>query len=419
MLDRRYKITKYLSKGAFGRTFLARDTRRPNHPICVVKQLELRHSNPDYLRQAIELFEREAITLEKLGKHSQIPTLLAHFEIDGEFYLIEEYIEGKTLAEELVEEVTKSEKQVISIVNELLEILTFVHKNNIIHRDIKPSNIIRSQQDNKLVLIDFGAVKEISTLQNPGTIIGTPGYAAPEQWEGKPSFSSDIYAVGLIGIQALTGIRPNDFSIEDEKEIIWGEQISVSRKFTAILTKMVQKNQSNRYSTADEVIKDIKNIKEGKTIILPFKKLLFSSLAIMTTISLFLWLKPIINKESENTLPLNGMAIDGNLEPDNICQDVLSAKDKYCHKYTFRGEQGQEITLKMNSNEFDPFLVLYKPDSNKLTQNNDSYPRNRNAKIEAKLPNDGTYTVITTTNEPGESGKYTVRAIIKSFNNFD
>ena len=203
ILDERYEIIKCLGQGAFGHTFIAEDTKQPSNPTCVVKQLKPKNSQPKLLAKAKQLFNCEAETLELLGEHPQIPRLLAHLEIEGEFYLVEEYIEGQTLAEELIEQNTLSEAQVISIVSELLNILTFVHQNKIIHRDIKPSNIIRRQKDGKLFLIDFGAVKEYDGETLWGTIIGTPGYIPSEQSLGFSGFYSDIYAVGVIGIQAL------------------------------------------------------------------------------------------------------------------------------------------------------------------------------------------------------------------------
>ena len=424
MLDGRYQIIRCLSQGAFGQIFLARDTKRPKAPICVVKQLKLNNSQPENLGKAKELFDREAETLELLGEHPQIPRLLAHFEIDGEFYLVEEYIEGKTLAEEFLEQQTQSEQQVIDLVSELLEILAFVHQNNIIHRDLKPSNIIRRQQDSKLVLIDFGAVKEITTLSNQATIIYTPGYAPPEQCHGKPNICSDIYAVGIIGIEALTGIKPNISAKKDEYKIPLQERASISREFTDILTKMVQENIGDRYRNTVKLLEDIKNIQKVKeTYLIPApnkligvkkpKTLLLFVLGIIATIPFFLWLKTIVIKPSRTNLPLNGKAITSDLNDNNICQDIILEQDIYCQEYNFFGEQDREITIDMNSNEFDPFLVLRKPDGNKLDMNGDRSVQNWNARIQVKLPNNGKYTVIARTTSPGESGKYTIRATIE------
>jgi serine/threonine protein kinase len=160
---------------------------------------------------------------------------------------------------------------VIKIVRDLLQTLTFVHKNNVIHRDIKPSNIIRRHSDGKLVLIDFGAVKEVSTRQldhqeqTPFTIgIGTQGYAPSEQCFGRPHYSSDIYAVGMVGIKALTGITPRELDRDADGEIKWSDayggklRTQVSHSLAKILSKMVLEDFKERYQSASEALEDLK-----------------------------------------------------------------------------------------------------------------------------------------------------------------
>jgi serine/threonine protein kinase len=158
------------------------------------------------LQAAKRLFNREAEVLYQLGNHNQIPRLFAHFEEEQEFYLVQEFIEGHELRQELPVGKKLSENFVIALLKEVLEILAFVHQQNVIHRDIKPSNLVRRKQDGKLVLIDFGAVKQFGTqvINSQGATsftiaIGSPGYMPNEQIAGKPRFSSDIYAVGMLG----------------------------------------------------------------------------------------------------------------------------------------------------------------------------------------------------------------------------
>ncbi|NEQ21037.1 MAG: serine/threonine protein kinase, partial [Microcoleus sp. SIO2G3] len=212
----RYQIISPLGGGGFGTTFVAEDKHLPGHPQCVVKQLKPKtNDTPSVLQAARRLFEREARVLYQLGNHPQIPRLFAHFEEDQEFYLVQEFIEGHELRQELLVGQPLGEAQVITLLQEILEILAFVHQQDVIHRDIKPSNLIRCKHDGKLVLIDFGAVKQIGTqVINPQgqtslTIaVGSPGYMPSEQLAGKPRFCSDIYAVGILGIQAVTGLHP-------------------------------------------------------------------------------------------------------------------------------------------------------------------------------------------------------------------
>ncbi|MBE8998568.1 CHASE2 domain-containing protein [Nostoc sp. LEGE 12447] len=265
VLARRYKIVKVLGSGGFSETYIAEDTQRPGSPLCVVKQLKPASTKPEALQLARRLFHSEAQTLEKLGTHDQIPQLLAYFEEDEEFYLVQEQIIGHTLNQELPPGRAIDEIAAIKIVRDLLQTLIFVHKNNVIHRDIKPSNIIRRHSDGKLVLIDFGAVKEVSTKQldteeqTPFTIgIGTQGYAPSEQCFGRPQYSSDIYAVGMVGIRALTGVAPRELDRDADGEIKWSDSSQISRSVANIFSKMVLDDFKHRYQSASEALEDLK-----------------------------------------------------------------------------------------------------------------------------------------------------------------
>jgi serine/threonine protein kinase len=185
-LQERYRGVRVIGEGGFGRTFLAVDEQRLD-TACVIKQFLPQQSGSGALEKATELFKQEAFRLRDLGKHSHIPDLLAFFPQEGRLYLIQEFIEGKNLLDELQQKGKFSESEVKQILVELLPILQFVHDNKVIHRDIKPENIIRSSQTGALFLIDFGVSKEVggSVLTRVGTITGTPGYAPPEQMRGK------------------------------------------------------------------------------------------------------------------------------------------------------------------------------------------------------------------------------------------
>ncbi|MFN6482711.1 MULTISPECIES: CHASE2 domain-containing serine/threonine-protein kinase [unclassified Nostoc] len=276
VLARRYKIVKVLGSGGFSETYIAEDTQRPGNPQCVVKQLKAANTKPEGLELARRLFNSEAQTLEKLGMHSQIPQLLAYFEEDEEFYLVQEQIVGHTLNQELPAGRTIAEIAAIKIVRDLLQTLTFVHKNNVIHRDIKPSNIIRRHSDGKLVLIDFGAVKEVSIKQldrqeqTPFTIgIGTQGYAPSEQCFGRPHYSSDIYAVGMVGIKALTGAAPREFDRDADGELKWSDRCQVSNSLAKILSKMVLDDFKQRYQSASEALKDLEALEAFDDLVNP------------------------------------------------------------------------------------------------------------------------------------------------------
>ncbi|MDZ8187510.1 MAG: protein kinase [Nostoc sp. ChiSLP02] len=261
LLDHRYQIIRVLATGGFGQTYIAEDTRRPGNPICVVKHLKP-GTDPRVFDTAKRLFNSEAETLEKLGNHDQIPRLLAYFDENQEFYLVQEYIEGHTLAEELLPGKRWSESQVIQLLEEILGILEFVHRQGVIHRDIKPDNIIRRASDNKLVLVDFGAVKQVRTQMvtaggqaSATVVIGTPGYMPTEQGQGKPRPNSDIYSLGIIAIQALTGLQATELQEDPETgEIIWQHSVTVNPQLAAVLTKMVRYHFKDRYQTATEAL---------------------------------------------------------------------------------------------------------------------------------------------------------------------
>lgn len=268
ILRNRYKILKELGRGGFSVTYLAVDMDLPGNPKCVVKQLKTRHSNNTILQIAKKLFNREAQVLYRLGKgHKQIPEMFAHFEENDEFYLVQEFVDGHDLTKEIKTRHKLSEDKVIKLLQEVLEVLTFVHENNVIHRDIKLRNIMRRREDGKIVLIDFGAVKEIKGLAkneqgdvNSTLIIGTPGYMPDEQANGKPRLCSDVYAVGMLGIQALTGISPRELPFNPNNgELIWRDSVKVSDRFAEVLTGMVRHHFSQRYQTAAEALAALKS----------------------------------------------------------------------------------------------------------------------------------------------------------------
>ncbi|NJM65386.1 MAG: protein kinase [Acaryochloris sp. RU_4_1] len=266
----RYSVVKPLAEGGFGETFLAEDTHLPDSPQCVVKKLKTGSHDPALLQTVRRLFDSEAKVLHQLGDHPQIPRLLAHFEDNEEFYLAEEFVEGESLAEELETGKPLDEDAVLQLLYDILEVLSFVHEKQVIHRDIKPSNLIRRRRDRKLVLIDFGAVKQVTTqladtaTQMPRTVlIGTSGYMPSEQFRGQPRLCSDIYAVGIIGIQALTRLRPSFGELpEDETtgELVWRDRVSVSPAFATLLEKMVFYDYRQRYRSATEALLAVQNL---------------------------------------------------------------------------------------------------------------------------------------------------------------
>lgn len=272
LLRDRYQAIKALGQGGFGATFIARDRSLPGAPVCVIKQLRPASDSPRVLEMARQLFAREAKTLGRVGDHPQVPRLLDYFAVKDPaigqefFYLVQEYIAGKNLKQEVKANGPLSEQGAKEFLRQILPLIKYLHENEVIHRDIKPANIIRRDIDQQLVLIDFGAVKdEVSqTIMSNNTgetaftsfAIGTPGFAPQEQMALRPVYASDIYAIGATCLYLLTGQSPKNFGYDPLTcEIIWRPFVQISNGFAEILTKMLAAGVRDRYHSADEVLR--------------------------------------------------------------------------------------------------------------------------------------------------------------------
>ena len=255
-IQERYRALKVIGQGGFGKTFLAQDESKPSKPHCVIKQFL--YDDPATLREAQRLFEQEAVRLDDLGKHNQIPELLAHCEQEGRQYLVQEFIDGENLLQELKRSGRFSEAKIKDLLLDLLPVLQFIHAGNVIHRDIKPENVIRRRSDGKLVIVDFGAAKMASqtALQKTGTSIGSEGYAAPEQAFGKALFASDIYSLGVSCLHLITNANP--LTMYDPVEgFAWRDFLvnqKVSNELGEILNKMTQPSVKQRYQSIAETL---------------------------------------------------------------------------------------------------------------------------------------------------------------------
>ncbi len=262
-----YKIVKSLGAGRSGSAYIAEDLDLPNRPPCLVKKFQ--SGEDSLLAQPLiqKLFEVQTDILYKVGQHPQIPTLIAKFEEDGDQYLVREYIDGELLSQELTPDSIWSQTQVFDFLMDMVGILSFVHSFKYIHQDINPKNIIRRKQDGIFSLIGFSAVRDLGSVwQNipdgeeghVNVSIGTPGYIPYEQEQNLTQFNSDIYAVGVIAIQAITG----EFPIPRDPqtyELKWRDRTSINLRLVEIIDRMVRPDYRNRYQSVLEIMSDLQS----------------------------------------------------------------------------------------------------------------------------------------------------------------
>ncbi|MBD1911016.1 MULTISPECIES: serine/threonine-protein kinase [unclassified Leptolyngbya] len=264
LLRGRYRPVQPIGQGGFGRTYLALDEDRLGTQ-CVVKQFSPQVQGTKSLEKAVRLFNQEAVRLDELGEHPQIPRLLAYFEQDNYLYLVQQFIEGQSLLQEMRQNGAFNERQIRDVLADLLPVLRFIHGHQVIHRDITPSNILRRKSDDRLVLIDFGVAKQIgeSSPAETGTRIGTEGYAPIEQFRGGRAYpASDLYSLGATCLHLMTENRPDNLYDPLEGRWIWREYLmdrgtTVSDQFAHIMDSMLKDLVSERYQSSDEVMRDL------------------------------------------------------------------------------------------------------------------------------------------------------------------
>ncbi|MBW4669147.1 MAG: serine/threonine protein kinase [Cyanomargarita calcarea GSE-NOS-MK-12-04C] len=271
VLQARYQIVQNLGAGVFGQTYIAVDIDQPQNPKCVVKQLKVTSSQPSYLDTLRLRFLTETETLKHLGHHNQIPQLVTCFEENERFYLVQEFIEGHALTAELPINRNPgylwNESEVIQLLQDVLSILEFVHSQGVIHCDVKPENIIRRACDGKLVLIDFGSIVPVdfgvdTVLPIYRIPVTSLGYIPPEQFIGQTQPNSDIYSLGMIAIQAISGMTPLQLKIDSHtNEIIWRSQdTQVSDYLASILSQMIRYSYKERFFSAAGVLQALQEM---------------------------------------------------------------------------------------------------------------------------------------------------------------
>lgn len=272
VVDNRYQIIRHLGQGGFGRTYLAEDINK-SHQTCVLKEFAPQVQENQDLQKAKELFEREANVLKTL-QHPQIPRFHASLQVKigtkDFFFLVQDYVDGDNYYQLLEQRETQgktfSEEEIITLLQQILPVLSYIHSRDVVHRDISPDNLIWRRSDNLPVLIDFGGVKQLPASQGfwrtklvgNNTLLGKKGYAPEEQLrQGKAFFSSDLYSLAVTTLVLLTGKEPQKLYDSYQGIWGWGKEIQVSPKLEALLKKMLAYRPSDRYQRAEQILRDL------------------------------------------------------------------------------------------------------------------------------------------------------------------
>lgn len=285
VLKDRYRATQLLGSGGFGRTFAGIDqgTDLDKSQPCAVKQLHIPGMVGESREKIIELFERESQWLYQLDEHPQTPRFIDYFAEGDRLYLIQELIIGQTLTQEMNARTSPyQEVEVVEFLQEVVAILRYIHQYKIIHRDLKPDNFIRRDRDQKWVLIDFGASRILSetALIGNATIIGTPEFMAPEQHRGQAFPASDLYSLGVIAVQLITGRSTLAMFDFQSDQWLWTKFIpseaNLSKSFVQLLNDLIAPKVGDRPKSATTVAQYIQRMERRRSLghLQPFRSTL-------------------------------------------------------------------------------------------------------------------------------------------------
>lgn len=263
LLAGRYSLVEVLGHGGMGTTYRARCV--VSGRVVAVKEFPLRASDAPKKR---ELFLREAQVLRQLH-HPAIPRWLDQFEAGRgkhrALYLIREFVEGRDLAREMLEH-RYSSAEVLDIVDELLGLLSYLHSLSppIIHRDLKPANVLRRTVDGRLMLVDFGAVRDVVQDSDLGgsTITGTFGYMAPEQFRGDAVPATDLYGVGALAVCLLTRREPHTL-LGNTGRLEWQAHTRVDPVLGTLLNRLLESDPEKRPTNAAHVRRWINSVRRA------------------------------------------------------------------------------------------------------------------------------------------------------------
>ena len=279
LLENRFEIESPLSRTDFNTVYLACDRRHPHCPPCLVTAI------PYHQREIRHRLEREAQLLERLGRHPQIPRVLAYFHTPtraepsenpsdnqplGTFYLVQDHIEGHPLSEEIVPPRKLSESYVNKLIADVLVALTFVHEQGLVHQNLHPQHLIREARDGHIWVTHFGAIAKVarSKVSPDGRLgcsipVSPHPYSAPEQLraaanETTAQPASDLYSLGLIAIEALTGQRHQYFNYDPQCGLQWRTEADVSIPLAEFINRLIRQDWRDRFTNAKEALATFK-----------------------------------------------------------------------------------------------------------------------------------------------------------------
>lgn len=256
LLDNRYIILQLVGQGGMGAVYQATDTRIQGR-LCAIKEMSV-HALPVSERtQAVQNFEQEARLLANL-RHACLPQVHDFFQDgrSGRYYLVMDFVEGETLEAILNRQRTLPEDVVRAWGSQLCDVLQYLHQQTppIIFRDLKPGNIMLDK-NNQIKLIDFGIARFFKPMQTKDTqVIGTPGFAAPEQYgHGQTDTRSDIYGLGVTLLALLTGYDPaqSPFTLPEAIQL----NPNVSPQMTAVIQRATEIMPDRRWQTTADMQK--------------------------------------------------------------------------------------------------------------------------------------------------------------------
>jgi hypothetical protein len=239
-----------LGEGAQGHTLDGIDKREGR--AVAIKRFDVRGAKG---WKDVELAESEARVLSSLS-HPKLPAYIDHFEEDGALYLVMEKIEGESLAALRKRGVVLGEEDVLQLLRDAGDVLDYLHRRApaVIHRDLKPGNVIR-RPGGSFAFVDFGAVREKLKPEGGSTVVGTFGYMAPEQFQGRALPGSDVYAIGATALTMLTGVDPETLPHKglaiDVRAALRGR---ASRELVDILEKMLDPDPDTRASQLSSLL---------------------------------------------------------------------------------------------------------------------------------------------------------------------